>query len=105
VRSRNLDRLIHHISILTLKDSWGSRNFLPWSRPTSLTDGDASCVGEFRTTFRTIPAFVAQWIEQRFPKPQVVGSIPTGGASNFPYSVFRKLGHAARSRAHATCID
>jgi hypothetical protein len=25
------------------------------SRPTSLTDGDARCVGEFRTTFRTIP--------------------------------------------------
>ena len=26
-------------------------------------------------------ASVAQWIERRFPKPQVVGSIPTGGAS------------------------
>ena len=36
-------------------------------------------MGGFRTTFRTIPASVAQWIEQRFPKPQVVGSIPTGG--------------------------
>ena len=35
-------------------------------------DDDARCVGEFRTTFRTIPAFVAQWIEQRFPKPQAV---------------------------------
>ena len=35
---------------------------------------------EVRTTFRTIPASVAQWIEQRFPKPQVVGPIPTGGA-------------------------
>ncbi|MFM1751775.1 MAG: hypothetical protein RL119_737 [Actinomycetota bacterium] len=43
---------------------------------------DMACVGEFRTTFRTIPASVAQWIEQRFPKPQVVGSIPTGGASS-----------------------
>jgi hypothetical protein len=41
---------------------------------------DARCVGEFRTTFRTIPAFVAQWIEQRFPKPQVAGSIPAEGA-------------------------
>lgn len=29
--------------------------FLLWSRPTSLTNGDARCVGEFRTTFRTIP--------------------------------------------------
>ena len=41
---------------------------------------DVSCVGEFRTTFRTIPAFVAQWIEQRFPKPQVAGPIPAEGA-------------------------
>ena len=24
---------------------------------------------------------VAQWRERRFPKPQVVGSIPTGGAN------------------------
>ena len=37
------------------------------------------CVGEFRTTFRTIPASVAQWIEQRFPKPQVACSIHAGG--------------------------
>ena len=59
----------------------------------------------FAPHFAPSPAFVAQWIEQRFPKPQVVGPIPTEGASNFPYSVFRKLGHAARSRAHATCID
>ena len=35
---------------------------------------------EFRTTFRAIPAPVAQWIEQRFPKPQVAGSSPAGGA-------------------------
>ena len=41
---------------------------------------DVRCVGEFRTTFRTIPAFVAQWIEQRFPKPQVACSIHAGGA-------------------------
>ncbi len=58
--------------------------FLLWSRPTSLTEDVAKCVGEFRTTFRTIPAFVAQWIEQRFPKPQVVGPIPTEGASSCP---------------------
>jgi DNA-binding CsgD family transcriptional regulator len=25
------------------------------------------------------PALVAQWIEQRFPKPRVAGSIPAGG--------------------------
>ena len=55
--------------------------FLLRSRPTSLTDDDVRCVGEFRTTFRTIPAFVAQWIEQRFPKPQVAGPIPAEGAS------------------------
>ena len=69
--------------MLTLKGRWGSRNFLLWSRPTSLTEDVAKCVGEFRTTFRTIPAFVAQWIEQRFPKPQVVGPIPTEGAHSF----------------------
>ena len=40
------------------------------------------CVGEFRTTFRTIPAFVAQWIEHRFPKPQVASSILAEGAGN-----------------------
>ncbi len=57
--------------------------FLLWSRPTSLTDGDARCGGEFRTIFRTIPAFVAQWIEQRFPKPQVAGPIPAEGATFF----------------------
>ncbi len=40
------------------------------------------CGGEFRTIFRTIPAPVAQWIEQRFPKPQVVCSIHAGGATD-----------------------
>jgi hypothetical protein len=29
------------------------------------------------------PALVAQWIEQRFPKPRVAGSIPAGGTN--PY--------------------
>jgi len=29
---------------------------------------------------RTVPAPVAQWIEQRFPKPQVACSIHAGGA-------------------------
>ena len=37
--------------------------------PIILKGDSAECGGEFRTTFRTIPAFVAQWIEQRFPKP------------------------------------
>ena len=30
--------------------------------------------------FAPSPAFVAQWIEQRFPKPQVAGPIPAEGA-------------------------
>ena len=63
--------------------------FLLRSRSTSLTDSDARCVGEFRTTFRTIPAFVAQWIEQRFPKPQVAGSIPAEGARVNALSLLR----------------
>ena len=29
-------------------------------------------------------ALVAQWIEHRFPKPGVAGSIPAGGATLFP---------------------
>src|SRR5438067_12990270 len=28
-----------------------------------------------------LPALVAQWIEQRFPKPCVAGSIPAGGTT------------------------
>jgi hypothetical protein len=32
--------------------------------------------------FRQLPpALVAQWIEQRFPKPRVAGSIPAGGTT------------------------
>jgi hypothetical protein len=34
----------------------------------------------FAPHFAPSPAFVAQWIEQRFPKPQVAGSIPAEGA-------------------------
>ena len=37
----------------------------------------------FAPHFAPSPAFVAQWIEQRFPKPQVVGPIPTEGAHSF----------------------
>ena len=39
-----------------------------------------------RTTIRSIPAPVAQWIERRFPKPQVAGSIPAGGAKTMKSS-------------------
>ena len=35
----------------------------------------------FAPHFAPSPAFVAQWIEQRFPKPQVAGPIPAEGAS------------------------
>ena len=42
---------------------------------------DARCGGEFSLHFALFLAPVAQWIERRFPKPQVVGPIPTGGAS------------------------
>ena len=48
--------------------------------PLALGGDSAMCGGEVRTTFRTIPAFVAQWIEQRFPKPQVACSIHAEGA-------------------------
>ena len=34
----------------------------------------------FAPHFAPSPAFVAQWIEQRFPKPQVAGPIPAEGA-------------------------
>ena len=44
-------------------------------------------------------ALVAQWIEQRFPKPRVAGSIPAGGT--IPKSqvkgTFRSLLTAAQS--------
>jgi hypothetical protein len=56
--------------MLTLKGRWGSRNFLLWSRPTSLTHDDARCVGEFRTTFRAIPAFVRLVLN---PNPSIDG--------------------------------
>ena len=35
----------------------------------------------FAPHFAPSPAFVAQWIEQRFPKPQVAGPIPAEGAN------------------------
>ncbi len=54
--------------------------FLLGAHSSNIYTDDARCVGEFRTTFRTIPAFVAQWIEQRFPTPQVAGPIPAEGA-------------------------
>jgi hypothetical protein len=45
--------------------------FLLWSRPTSLTDGDAWCVGEFRTTFRTIPRL--REAGAKFQTPMLMG--------------------------------
>ena len=49
---------------------------------------DAACGGEFRTTCRTIPAPVAQWIEHWFPKPCAqVRSLP-GARMIEPRSVF-----------------
>ena len=42
-----------------------------------MTQGVAA---NFAPHFAPSPAFVAQWIEQRFPKPQVAGSIPAEGA-------------------------
>ena len=50
------------------------------THPTSLVRDDARCIAEFCTAYRSIYAFVAQWIERRFPKPQVAGSIPAEGA-------------------------
>jgi hypothetical protein len=35
----------------------------------------------FSARFSTAPALVAQWIEHRFPKPGVAGSIPAGGTT------------------------
>ncbi|MEY3557997.1 MAG: hypothetical protein RL374_703, partial [Actinomycetota bacterium] len=55
------------------------------------------CGGEFRTTFRTIPASVAQWIEQRFPKPQVAGPIPAEGARTVLISVACHMPQMART--------
>ena len=46
-----------------------------------------------RTQVRCGPASVAQWIEHRFPKPCVAGSIPARGARIGPArSLFRAVG-------------
>jgi hypothetical protein len=37
----------------------------------------------FSPTVRAGPASVAQWIEHRFPKPCVAGSIPARGTAKF----------------------
>gem|GEM_PF-2119334 len=47
----------------------------------NLSTDDAACGVNFAPHFAPSPASVAQWIEQRFPKPQAAGSIPAGGAS------------------------
>jgi hypothetical protein len=38
----------------------------------------------FLAGFLASPALVAQWIEHRFPKPGVAGSIPAGGTTKWP---------------------
>ena len=43
-----------------------------------------SVSANFAPHFAPSPAFVAQWIEQRFPKPQVACSIHAGGAVEVP---------------------
>ena len=75
----------------------GTVSFCHWAGASNLFIDDARCVGEFRTTFRTIPAFVAQWIEQRFPKPQVAGPIPAEGARTVWVSVECHMPQAART--------
>ena len=42
------------------------------------------------------PALVAQWREQRFPKPCVAGSIPAGGTRSWPMSPRRSAGGPTR---------
>ena len=82
-RGLNFNVLEHHRRLLPLKSAELPAKRIPLRLGllgTNLLRGRARCGGEFRTTFRTIPASVAQWIEQRFPKPQVAGSIPAGGA-------------------------
>jgi hypothetical protein len=51
-----MNRLIQHIFYRISERAVRSQVLPLRSRPTSLMDGDAGCVGEFRTTFRTIPA-------------------------------------------------
>ena len=51
--------LIREIEVLPRRLAHSQlRAFVSTLDPTSLTDDDEKCVGEFRTTFRTIPAFV-----------------------------------------------
>ncbi len=52
--------------------------------------------GASRGAPRGCPAPVAQWIEQRFPKPQVVGSIPTGGAKKDQVDGHLMVGRSGR---------
>src|SRR4029453_8498313 len=55
------------------------------------------------------PALVAQWIEQRFPKPCVAGSIPAGGTTStsgngLPGNRASPLGARARSLLSRTVL-
>ena len=53
----------------------------------------------FAPHFAPSPAFVAQWIEQRFPKPQVAGPIPAEGARTVSVSVACHMPQVARTNA------
>jgi hypothetical protein len=55
--------------------------------------------GRFSARYYGTPALVAQWIEQRFPKPCVGGSIPPGGTEVWGTEVCRAPGDALRSGA------
>jgi hypothetical protein len=46
---------------------------------------------QFCLTISPRPALVAQWIEHRFPKPGVGGSIPPGGTSDTSHLLWRTL--------------
>ena len=65
-----------------LVDSEGQYSFCGYA-PLALLKMAQSVSANFAPHFAPSPAFVAQWIEQRFPKPQVAGPIPAEGASRF----------------------
>ena len=55
-------------------------SFSIWLALVTLTLMTQGVSANFAPHFAPSPAFVAQWIEQRFPKPQVAGPIPAEGA-------------------------
>ena len=87
--NRDANRALHMIAISLTSQTAERRTRHPCHASRMVT-GEASSrqtatqslttVPEFRTTFRTRPALVAQGIERRFPKPCVAGSSPAEGA-------------------------